>query len=114
MRRCIAAAFGFVFTLAVPAVSRGEVVRLSPHRAVYDLTLAKSGGSRSVEGAKGRIAFDFTGDACEGYVLNYRQVTVLESGETGARTSDLRTNTFESGDGRSLRFKTDAQMEGRP
>jgi EipB-like len=39
-------------------------------------------------------------------------VTVLESGETGARTSDLRTTTFEAGDGKSLRFKTESQMDG--
>lgn len=85
-----------------------EEVRLAPHRAVYELTLDKSAGSRSVEGARGRIAFDFTGNACEGYNLSYRQVTVLDSGETGAKTSDLRTATFESGDGKSLRFRNES------
>ena len=93
---------------------RGEpdVVRLTPHRVVYDLSLAKATGARGMESARGRIAFDFTGDACEGYALNYRQVTVLEGGETGTRTSDLRTTTFESGDGQTLRFKTNSQLEG--
>ena len=114
MRRSMAAVAGFSSLLAAsaPSSSQPEVIRLTPHRVVYDLVLAKSGGSRSMEGARGRIAFEFTGDACEGYALNYRQVTVLESGETGTRTSDLRTTTFESGDGKSLRFKTDSQMEG--
>lgn len=97
---------------APPSWGAPEIVRLTPHRVVYDLALAKSGGSREMEGAKGRIAFDFTGDACEGYVLNYRQVTVLEGGETGSRTSDLRTSTFESGDGKSLRFRTASQLDG--
>jgi hypothetical protein len=95
-----------------PAASEPDVVRLTPHRVVYDLALVKGGGARGMEGARGRIAFDFTGDACEGYALNYRQVTVLEGGETGTRTSDLRTTTFESGDGQTLRFKTDSQLEG--
>jgi len=114
MRRPIAFA-GFLSLLAAsaPSWSGPEMVRLTPHRAVYELGLAKSGGSRSMEAARGRIAFDFTGDACDGYALNYRQVTVMEGGETGARTSDLRTTTFESGDGGSLRFKTDSKMEGR-
>ena len=85
-----------------------EPVRLAPHRAVYDLSLAKSTGSRSVENASGRIAFDFTGDACAGYALKYRQVTVMESAETGARTSDLRTATFEEGDGKAFQFRTDS------
>jgi hypothetical protein len=85
---------------------------LAPHRVVYDLTLAKATGTRGVENARGRIAFDFLGDDCEGYALSYRQVTVLESGEIGSRTSDMRTTTFESGDGRTFRFKTDSEMEG--
>lgn len=90
-----------------PCVAAAEdPVRLAPHRAIYDLSLAKSVGSRSVESARGRIAFDFTGDACAGYGLKYRQVTVMESAETGARTSDLRTETFEDGDGKALQFRT--------
>jgi hypothetical protein len=97
---------------AAPVTGEPGLVRLTPHRVVYDLALVKGGGARGMEGARGRIAFDFTGDACEGYALNYRQVTVLEGGETGTRTSDLRTTTFESGDGQTLRFKTDSQLEG--
>ena len=85
---------------------------LAPHRVVYDLSLAKATGTRGVENARGRIAFDFLGDNCEGYALTYRQVTVLESGEVGSKTSDMRTATFETGDGRSFRFRTDSEIEG--
>jgi len=87
-------------------------ISLAPHRVVYDLSLAKATGTRGVENARGRIAFDFLGDNCEGYALTYRQVTVLESGEVGSKTSDMRTATFEAGDGRSFRFRTDSEMEG--
>ena len=41
------------------------------------------GGSNGVENARGRIAMDFGGDACDGYTLKYRQVTVLDSSEIG-------------------------------
>jgi EipB-like len=99
--------------LGLGPASAEDAVRLAPHRAVYDLSLAKSTGSRSVESARGRIAFDFTGDACAGYALKYRQVTVLESPETGARTSDLRTATFEDGDGKAFRFKTDSGPDAK-
>jgi hypothetical protein len=95
-----------------PAAAEGAV-RLAPHRAVYDISLAKSTGSRNVESARGRIAFDFTGDACAGYALKYRQVTVLESAETGARTSDLRTATFEDSDGKAFQFKTDSGPDAK-
>lgn len=97
--------------VSAPALSQVDHVPLAPHRAVYDLSLAQSTGTRSLAGARGRIVFDFTGDTCEGYALNYRQVTILES-ESGPRTSDLRTTTFEAGDGMSLRFKTESQMDG--
>ncbi len=86
--------------------------RLVPHRAVYDLSLIRSSGSRGLDNATGRIAFDFGGDACDGYTLQYRQVTVLDSNETGSKTLDVRTATFESGDGKTIRFKTDSLMEG--
>ena len=89
-------------------------VPLAAHRVVYDLSLAGATGPRGLEAARGRIAFDFLGDNCDGYALTYRQVTVLEGGDIGARTSDLRTATFESGDGRSFRFKTESDTQGAP
>jgi hypothetical protein len=90
----------------------GGPVRLVPHRAIYELSLARSdGGSRGIDTARGRIAFDFGGDACEGYTLKYRQVTVMDSSESGSRTLDVRTATFETGDGKSMRFKTDSRTE---
>lgn len=87
-------------------------VRLAGHRAVYDLSLAKSTGTRAVEGARGRIVIDFSGDACKGFTMQTRQVTMLESSESGDRTSDLRNSTYESGDGKSLRFKTATVLNG--
>jgi hypothetical protein len=89
-------------------------IHLAPHRAVYDLSLVRSTGSRGVESATGRIAMDFGGDACDGYTLKYRQVTILNGSETGSRTLDVRTATFESGDGASMRFKSESAMEGTP
>ncbi len=50
-------------------------ITLAPHRAVYELTLSKSVGTKSPTAAHGRIAFDFAGSPCEGYVQNFRQLT---------------------------------------
>ena len=90
----------------------GTPVRLAGHRAVYDLGLAESGGTRSVDSARGRIVIDFSGDACKGYAMQTRQVTQLASSEAGDRTSDLRSTTFEAGDGRTFRFKGATLMNG--
>lgn len=91
----------------------GDRVVLVPHRAVYDLVLDDSKAAKTIEAARGRIAFDFTGDACEGYALSFRQVTQLTS-ESGPRTIDARTTSFEAGDGLSYRFKTESSAGGSP
>ncbi|NEU13723.1 cell envelope integrity EipB family protein [Methylobacterium sp. BTF04] len=109
MRRHSVTACLFLFATGASAATP---IRLANHRAVYDLSLAESGGTRAVESARGRIVIEFTGDACKGYTMQTRQVTVLESGETGSRTSDLRNTTFESGDGKSYRFKTSTTLNG--
>jgi len=89
---------------AAPPADR---VLLSPHRAVYDLKLAKARGSRGIEGVRGRILYDFSGSACEGYQLQFRQVSELDSGEGKAALSDLRSTTWEDGDGKKFRFNSE-------
>ena len=79
-----------------PATSRCSSRRTGPSTTCPSLRAERLAG---VESARGRIAIDFGGDACEGYTLKYRQVTVLDSGETGRAPSTLRTATFEAGDG---------------
>lgn len=114
MIKCCIASMAMIFPLGLaagPAGASEAQVRLAPHRAVYDLSLVSSRGMRGIESASGRIAFEFTGSACEGYALKFRQVTILESAESGARTSDLRTASFESGDGKSYRFRNDSSSE---
>lgn len=96
-----------------PAAAPAQApVVLANHRAVYDLALSGSTGTRTVEAARGRIVIDFRGDACRGYTMQTRQVTELTSGETGTRVSDLRSTTFESGDAHDFRFKTTTVSDG--
>src|SRR5215470_20238131 len=95
---------GACFAVA-PAAAAG--VALAPHRAVYDLKLAKSHGKRSVEAVRGRILYDFTGSACEGYSLQFRQVSELDTGEDKVAVSDLRASTWEAGNAQSFRFSSE-------
>lgn len=89
-------------------------VRLAPHKAVYDLRLLSSHGPRTIGAARGRIVFDFTGSACDGYALSLRQVTVVEADESDPRLSDLRTTTFEEGEGGGFKFRTETQVGAGP
>jgi hypothetical protein len=85
----------------------------APHRAVYDLELAKSSGASAPASARGRIAFDFSGSACEGFVTTFRQVTELQPSEGEARMSDMRSTTWEDGRAKTLRFKIETSINGR-
>jgi len=80
---------------------------LAPHRAIYDLTLYKSHGSRGIEAIRGRILYDFSGNACEGFELKFRQVSEIDSGEGKAALSDLRSTTWEDGNAKKFRFSSE-------
>jgi EipB-like len=80
-----------------------------PHQALYELSLVKSRGSNPVNSARGRILYNFSGNACEGYTSEFRQVSELEVGEGKTMLSDLRSSSWEDGEGKSYRFKVDAR-----
>jgi hypothetical protein len=92
-----------------PAVAAPPIdkVFLAPHRAVYDLRLSKSHGSRGIEAVRGRILYDFSGNACDGYELQFRQVSELDSGEGKTALSDLRSTTWEDGTAKTFRFNSE-------
>ena len=81
-----------------------------PHQALYELNLLKSRGSNAINSARGRILYNFSGSACEGYTSEFRQVSELDSGEGKVTLSDLRSTSWEDGAGKSYRFKIDSRM----
>ena len=106
----MAAAAAFVWS---SLGGRAEAAASGPflaHQALYDLSLMKSRGSNSINSARGRILYNFSGSACEGYTSEFRQVSELDSGEGKVTLSDLRSTSWEDGAGKSYRFKIDARM----
>lgn len=91
----------------VPTADAAKPVMLAPHRAVYDLKLAKSSGSRGIQAVRGRILYDFAGSTCDGYELHFRQVSELDSGEGKTILSDLRSTTWENADATKFRFDSE-------
>lgn len=106
----LAAAATYHSAAAAPPADK---VLLVPHRAVYDLKLSKSHGSRGIQAVRGRILYDFSGNACEGYELQFRQVSQLDSGEGKAALSDLRSTTWEDGAASKFRFNSENLMNDR-
>ncbi len=87
--------------IAAPQMGAPE---LAAHRAVYDLTLSFSRGKRPIEAVRGRILYDFSGNACEGYALQFRQVSEIDTGEGKVLMTDLRAATWEEGAAKMFRF----------
>jgi hypothetical protein len=82
-------------------------VPLIPHRAVYDLTLGDVRGNAQIASVRGRILYDFDGNACQGYSLEFRQVSELNTGEGKTSVSDLRSTTWEEADAGKFKFSSE-------
>ena len=79
---------------------------LASHRAIYELKLAQTRGNSPAAAARGRILYDFSGNACDGYALHFRQVSELDNGEGKVTLSDLRSTTWEDGAAKKFIFKS--------
>lgn len=115
--RLQATTLGLALALAAAASSlgagsarAGANATFLAHQALYDLSLVKSRRNASVSSVHGRILYNFTGSACEGYSSDFRQVSELDSGEGKNTLSDLRSTSWEDGAGKSYRFKIDTRM----
>lgn len=101
--------------LLAPGVGRGAAhaapnVAFLAHQAVYELSLKKTRGNATVNSARGRILYNFSGSECEGYTTEFRQVSQLDTGENKTTLSDLRSTSWEDADGKKYTFKVDTRM----
>ncbi|GAB4069886.1 cell envelope integrity EipB family protein [Ancylobacter sonchi] len=92
-----------LLALALPAAA---AIRLEPHRATYELSLDGGKPAKNVNAAEGTIVYELRGNACDGYSVQLRQSTNLET-EGGRMSSAITTATWEDGDGNSYRFRVE-------
>lgn len=112
----VAIAFAALGTQASAAGAQA----LLPHRAVYDLMLAKAADESGINAISGRMVYEFAGSQCDGYTVRFRYVTRIET-DDATRLTDLQTTTYEDADGKSFRFDTksfvdqafDKEVKGR-
>ncbi len=104
----------FAFLLAGPALAQAPASPPAPgaiagmetllaHRAAYGLTLERARERSQVRSAKGAMVFEVT-DACEGWATRQRLTMTLT--DTDGNDIDTASDyaTYESKDGRRLRF----------
>ena len=82
------------------------VIDLAPHRAVYEFTLGSARGGNAVSSLSGRMVYEFTGSACDGYTQTMRFVTsvAMQNGESSL--SDQRSTSWEDAAGKLYRFQS--------
>ncbi len=92
--------------LLLAGVDAAAAEALLPHRAGYTMALDATKSSRRLDGATGRIDYEIRGDACEGYTVNMRQSSTLDTGEGAPVRADMASTSWEDGAGAVYRFKT--------
>lgn len=97
---------GSSFSSFALALSPSKAPQLAPHRAVYEMTLGEAARASGVVGVKGRLVFEFSGNACEGYTQNMRFVTQVIDRRGKSTLTDLRSSSWEDGDGKRFRFNS--------
>lgn len=104
-------AFVFVASLsgsiagAAQAIPGTGATGLIAHRAVYDLELRDSSDRSGIEDMSGRMVYEFTGSACQGYKTDFRFVTQINTGDA-VRMTDQQTTTFEDAASKKFTFDT--------
>jgi hypothetical protein len=89
----------------LPATAQG-IAGLLPHRAVYNLELKDASERSGINNMFGRMVYEFTGSECEGYRVNFRFVTQIDSsGEK--KVTDQQSTTFE--DPKTGRFEFESK-----
>jgi hypothetical protein len=101
-----AALASLLATSAVPAASADAEVVLSPHRAVYDVTLLRAQGGSGISEMSGRLVYELSGNTCVGYTQTMRFVTQIVNQEGVTSISDLRMSSWEDAASRAFRFNS--------
>jgi hypothetical protein len=121
--RCSRAATAHTFALASVlvgawpagiAVAAGEGIVLAPHRAIYEMTMAAARGGTGVSAVSGRMVYELTGSACEGYTQNMRFVTQMTNDGGTSVVTDLRSSSWEEGNGKRFRFNSSQFRDEKP
>ncbi|WP_422023081.1 cell envelope integrity EipB family protein [Roseibium sp.] len=102
--KCAVVAIVVVTSGASEAAAKVAGIQLAPHRAVYDMKLADTEQQSGIAGLTGRMVYEFSGNACEGYSVNFRFVTEFRDLSGGSQVTDLQTTSFEGPDAESYQF----------
>ncbi len=95
-------AYGALAGIALLSTA-AAAVEVSPHRVIYDLSLASAKSSSGVVDAKGSMLVEWA-DACDGWTIDQRYRLTVTNDESEESLVVVTFSTWESKDGLSYRF----------
>ncbi|HIJ61679.1 MAG TPA: cell envelope integrity EipB family protein [Rhodospirillaceae bacterium] len=106
-----------VVVLAALLGAGGEVaagpisLELTPHRAIYDMSLATTKLGGGVTGASGAMTYKF-GDSCDGWTVENKTVLTFAYSDGAPVATTWDFVTWESKDGLHYRFRVRSTRDG--
>lgn len=97
--------------LAVPLVDGKEAALLTPHKALYDVSLISAKNGSQIINIHGKMYFEWK-PSCEGWITNHRFTLDYDYADSPAMTVSSDFSTFEGFDGRSLNFSSRRKKDG--
>jgi hypothetical protein len=96
-----------LMVLALPVLWVNPTVAqtLAAHRAFYSLEASKLEAGSGYSSIDGKLAYELTGNACDGYAVSFRIVNNYVQTEKPAQLIDTQLATWESGDGLEMSFR---------
>lgn len=103
--------------LAAALAATGEAAEaraagLTPHKAIYDLSLADPANRGGIVAAEGRLVMELQ-DLCDDWASSERMVLRLSGAEGSRSLFDYRFSSLEAKDGGAYRFTTSTLADGR-
>ena len=89
-----------------PHAAINQTVQLQPHQAVYEFSLGSVRSDKGISALSGRMVYEFTGSACDGYTQSMRFVTITSGGTGPSTITDQRTTSWEEDTGMRYRFQS--------
>ncbi|MEO0671956.1 MAG: cell envelope integrity EipB family protein [Pseudomonadota bacterium] len=92
-------------TAVTPATASD--VGVAPHRAIYEISLARTSANANVTDLSGRMVYELTGSRCTGFKQTMRFVTRTSDNRGQPTVSDMRSSFKENGDSDLFEFESE-------
>ncbi len=85
-----------------------------PHRAIYDLEMKRMSQGANLGNVAGRMAYEVTGSACDGWSVNFRLVNEYVYKDGPSRLTDMQSTSWETGDGKEMKYNEKEFVDSKP